>query len=68
MQGALMRISKWAWIFAIIVVVFYVVFAMLARGDEATLHVLAQECARALVGTMAICVLSRLIADGLRRK
>lgn len=68
MHAALMRISKWAWIFGIFVVVLYVVFAVLARGDEATIHVLAKECARPLVGAPAVSIFSRLVADGLRRK
>ena len=63
MRAALMRLSKCSLIFAFFVIALYIAFAMLARGDEAMIHVLAAECARALVCTMAVSVVSLVLAD-----
>jgi hypothetical protein len=62
------RLGKWAWGFALIAVVLYVVSAGLAHGDQATIQVLANEAAKFLVGAVAVCVLSRVIAGGLRQR
>jgi hypothetical protein len=62
------RLGKWAWAFALIAVVLYVVCAALAQGDQATIHVIASETAKFLVGAVAVCVLSRVIAGGLRQR
>jgi hypothetical protein len=62
------RLEKWAWAFGLIAVVVYLVCAGLAHGDQATIKVLANETAKFLVGTVAVCVLSRVIAGGLRQR
>lgn len=62
------RLGKWSFILAIVTVVMYVVCTGLARGDQAAVHALAAQSAKFLVATMALCVLCRLIAGGLRRR
>lgn len=62
------RLEKWVWALALIAVVLYVVCAGLAHGDEATTKALAHETAKFLVGAVGVCVLSRIIAGGLRQR